>query len=62
MAGPGGSPINAAATFFSENDQIPILVKDHNSVLFEADPDAGTIKFQFIGDNGSVLAERTIEA
>lgn len=62
MAGPGGSPINFAANFFSPNDQIPLLVKEHNAVLFEADPDAGTIRFQFIGDDGSVIEERTIQA
>ncbi len=49
MCGPGGSPINAAAPFLFSTPQVPIIVKTHNSVLFEADPDAGTLRFQFMG-------------
>ncbi len=33
---------------------------EHNAVLFEADPGAGTVRVVFVSDGGTVLAERTL--
>ncbi len=60
MCGPGGSAINPAARLLFPFGHIDTIVKEFNSVLFEADPDAGTIRFQFIGDDGGVIREKML--
>ena len=61
LAGPAGSAINFAAGFISENERLPIIMDEHNSTLFEADPEAGTITVSFISDSGDVVRARVLE-
>jgi alkaline phosphatase D len=61
LAGPAGSAINFAAGFISPNERLPIIMDEHNSTLFEVDPDASTITVSFIGDSGEVVRARVVE-
>lgn len=60
ITGPAGSFVNVAAVLLPENERMPVVVTEHNWVLFEADPDAGTISVQFIGDDNQVVAQQTL--
>jgi alkaline phosphatase D len=60
FCGPGGSLINPVAFVVPEGDHYELVVREYNSVLFEADPAAGTIRVVFVGDGGGVIAERTL--
>jgi len=60
LCGPSGSAINPAANLINEDDRFPIIIKTHNYTLFEADPDAGTVRVVFIGDDGGTLSEQTL--
>jgi len=57
LAGPAGSFINPVALLAETSEQWVSFVDQWNSVIFEADPDAGVIKTRFIGDDGEVLSE-----
>lgn len=61
LCGPAGSPINQAIGFIEPTERIPIIVGQHNCVVFECDPEAGTIAVQFIGDDNNVIAESKID-
>jgi alkaline phosphatase D len=58
FCGPSGSLINPIAAF-AQPDHYPVVVRDWNAVVFEADPDAGTVRVRFEGDAG-LLVERTL--
>jgi hypothetical protein len=62
LAGPGGSPINPVLNFGVEFDQarFPVVLAQHNCVLFEADPDTGEVRVDFVGDSGDVIATQTL--
>lgn len=60
LCGPSGSPINPAAPLINPDDRFPVVIKTHNYTLFEADPDAGTVRVVFIGDDGGTLGETTL--
>jgi alkaline phosphatase D len=59
FCGPAGSPINPVALVTPEAPQFDPVVTRWNSVVFEADPVAGTVRVRFEGDTG-LLAERTL--
>jgi alkaline phosphatase D len=59
FCGPGGSIVNPLCRI-APPDQYPVVVDRWNSVLFEADPVAGTIRVVFQGDNG-ILADHLLE-
>ncbi len=61
MCGPGGSSINIAVQGISPGAQITDVIKELNSVLFEADPEKGTVKVRFVGNAGQLLAARTLQ-
>jgi alkaline phosphatase D len=61
IAGPAGSFINLSAILIPENERTPVVVTEHNWVLFEADPAAGTISVQFIADDNQVVGEQTLQ-
>jgi alkaline phosphatase D len=61
LCGPGGSPIDGLGATLEPVPQIPVLVKAHNTVVFEADPATGRLRVDFVGDSGRVLATRTLE-
>jgi alkaline phosphatase D len=58
FCGPAGSLVNPLANLAGP-DHYPVVVRDWNAVTFEADPDAGTIRVVFEGDQGP-LTERTL--
>ncbi|MEW5852187.1 MAG: alkaline phosphatase D family protein [Myxococcota bacterium] len=61
LAGPGGSPINQFAGFFNPDDRFLVVVKTWNYTYFEADPATGKVLVRYVGDDGSVLAEETLQ-
>jgi phosphodiesterase/alkaline phosphatase D-like protein len=62
LAGPGGSPINVGASLFNpEPARFPAVVKTWNYTLFEADPDTGSVRVVFVGDDGDTLQELTLQ-
>lgn len=60
FCGPGGSTINPLMLLVQPNDHYTQVIKQHNVTLFEADPDAGTIRVRFVSDSGDVIAEQTL--
>ncbi|MCO4771625.1 MAG: alkaline phosphatase D family protein [Deltaproteobacteria bacterium] len=61
MAGPGGSTVNPMAFLPpSWTDQYDVVVAEWNTVLLDLDPSTGEAGVSFIGDNGSVIAEKLL--
>ena len=64
-AGPGGSQVFAASALmeFAEADmsQYPVMVEEYSCCRFTADPGTLTIRVEFIGSAGNVLADHTID-
>jgi alkaline phosphatase D len=61
ITGPAGSSINPAARLMKKTERTPIVTPKHNWVLFEADPDTGSVALEFVGDDGQTLAEQTLQ-
>lgn len=61
VVGPGGSPIPPGIDLLPDSRRIPVLVGQHNSVLFEADPDTQIVDLRYIGDDGDVLARTRLD-
>jgi alkaline phosphatase D len=61
LTGPGGSSINPAAGLVQPGDRILSIVDTWNYVLFEADPDTGSILATFIDDAGSVITSQNLQ-
>ena len=62
MVGPGGSFLNIGAGLYEgDRSQFPVLFDAWNSTRFECDPGTGTIHVSWIGDDGAVLDEITLE-
>jgi len=61
FCGPGGSAINPLLIVFNPPaDHYDLVIKRFNYVGFECDPDAGTVRLAFIGDDGSVIDEQVL--
>ncbi len=60
LAGPGGSNPLALSELFVPNDQVPFFLPEYNWLRVEADPVAGTLLLQWIGNDGEVLEERSV--
>jgi alkaline phosphatase D len=60
IVGPAGSTVNPAAALLPENARMPVVVREHNWALFEADPDAGTLLVRFIDNDGATIREHTL--
>jgi phosphodiesterase/alkaline phosphatase D-like protein len=61
FCGPGGSAINPLLIVFNPPaDHYDLVVKRFNYVGFECDPDAGTIRLAFIGDDGAVIDQQVL--
>ena len=60
FAGPGGSSINPLAYLVGEDDRYPAVVTEHNVVLIDADPQAGTLWVRFVAASGEILREATL--
>ena len=60
VTGSAGSRINPVAQFMRPTERKPVIVRKHNWVLFEADPDRGAIQVQYIGNDGGLLASRML--
>jgi len=64
-AGPGGSAVFAAKALmeFAEADmsQYPVMVEEYSCCRFTADPGTLTIRVEFIGSAGQLLADHTID-
>lgn len=58
FCGPAGSLVNPLA-LLAGPDHYPVVVDTWNAVVFEADPQAGTIRIVFEGDTG-IVAEHTL--
>ncbi len=61
LAGPGGSPINMFANLIQPGPRLLSVVKVWNYVLFEADPEKGTIVLRFIADDATVIEELELQ-
>ena len=63
IAGPGGSFLNFAADLAVnlDREQIPIIFAEWNYTRFACDPGTGIVSVQFVGDDGSVLAETDLQ-
>ncbi|MCP4868417.1 MAG: hypothetical protein GY898_06840 [Proteobacteria bacterium] len=62
LAGPGGSNPLALSQVFVPNDQVDFFISDYSYLRVVADPNAGTLHLQFIGNDGAVIEERTLSA
>lgn len=61
LCGPAGSRLNEVAPLFDENStQYDDVLAAWNTTWFDLDPAAGTVRIRFVGDDGAVLAERTL--
>ena len=60
ITGPAGSFVNVSALLLPVNERMPVVVTEHNWVLFEADPDAGTMSVKFIDDANQVIGEQLL--
>ncbi len=61
LSGPSGSPINVGAYLFSPSERFPIIIKQHNYTLFEADPERGEVLVRYVADDGSTIDEMILE-
>ena len=61
MVGPAGSTLNVLATLYENPEQFPVMFAQYNSALLRLDPGLGTIVVTYLGDDGTVLAEQTVE-
>jgi alkaline phosphatase D len=61
LAGPSGSFLNPIVETLDDVDRFPVAFGAWNYTKFVADPGLGTIDVQWIGDDGTVIAERTLE-
>ena len=61
FAGPAGSFVNPIVWIAQENSQYRHILKTYTYTLFEADPDAGSIRVKFINDDGDVLVEELLQ-
>lgn len=59
-AGPSGSVINSLVSLAQVPEQYPVLLAEWSWCRFEADPARGEVLVQFIGDDGSILAEQLL--
>jgi hypothetical protein len=60
LAGPAGSNPLALSQVFVTNDQVPFFIAEYNWLRVEADPRAGTLFLQWIGNDGEVYQEREL--
>lgn len=60
FAGPSGTSINAAAQFINPSARIPIIIKQFNYTLFEANPANGRVDITFIGDTGAIIDQTSV--
>jgi alkaline phosphatase D len=60
IVGPAGSLINPSSFALQTNARMPVVIRNHNWCLFEADPMAGTLTCRFIDDDGDVIAEHVL--
>ena len=61
MVGPGGSTLNIAAKLLDPREQFPVIFAEWTSSLITLDPGLGTAHVTWVGDDGIVLEEITIE-
>lgn len=61
LTGPAGSDVNPLGALLELDDQFQLVVLEWNWTRFELDPSLGTCLVQFIGDDGAVLGEKTLE-
>lgn len=62
MAGPAGSFLNIGAGLYEgDRSQFPVLFDAWNCTRFECDPGTGTVHVSWIGDDGAVIDEITLE-
>lgn len=60
LAGPSGSTLNPICEVLDDAERFPVVFGAWNYTRFVADPGTGTIQVAWIGDDGSVLHERTL--
>lgn len=61
MAGPSGSFLNPVGQLYEDDTgQFPVIVGAWNYVRLGLDPGTGEVVVDFIGDDGSVLATKTV--
>jgi phosphodiesterase/alkaline phosphatase D-like protein len=60
MVGPAGSVLNPIGEIYENPVQFPVLFTEWNSTLLRLDPGLGEVVVVYIGDDGSVLAEKTL--
>ncbi|MCA9491281.1 MAG: alkaline phosphatase D family protein [Myxococcales bacterium] len=60
FAGPAGSTLNPAGVLTPEGGQFLEVVRVHNWLRLECDPDANEVRLAWIGDDGAVLTRRTV--
>jgi len=60
LAGPAGSNPLALSQVFVPDEQVAFFLAEYNWLRVEADPRAGTLLLQFIGNDGQIYEEREI--
>jgi hypothetical protein len=60
MVGPSGSTLNPLAEIYDNPEQFPVMFAAWNSTVLELDPARGEVAIRYIGDDGAVLAEKTL--
>jgi phosphodiesterase/alkaline phosphatase D-like protein len=60
VTGQAGSRKNPIGGMMRKTERKPVVVQQHNWVLFEADPGRGSIQVQYIGNEGELLASRML--
>ncbi len=61
LVGPAGSLVNPSAALLPQNARMPVVVRQYNYCLFEADPVAGTMLCRYIDNAGATLVEHTLQ-
>jgi len=60
MVGSAGSTPNILASLYDNPEQFPVMFDDWNSALLRLDPGLGEVRVTYLGDDGTVLAEKTL--
>ena len=61
LVGPGGSFLNPAADLYVGDPQYPVMFATWNFTRFTCDPGTGSVRVEFVGDDGTILEEMSLQ-